>query len=163
MDGHHCTGHACEFLSYPLVWGVSYSFMHLCAAWTTATWKYKVEHRYPVLMIVVTMAPLPDIHGFKWVQLSPNQCQTRCHYVVHYICLEWHAFYLFIYIYIYTYKYICHMGSHKMKVTDSALYVTCASGVIFLISPYFLCDISHITPRGQSQTNYGHSPMWQNT
>ena len=36
------------------------------------------------------MAPLPDIHGLKWVQLSPNQCVTRCHYVVHYgmaVCL----------------------------------------------------------------------------
>ena len=54
---------------------------------------------------------------------------------------------------------ICHMGSHKMKVADSALYtVTRTSGMIFLIiSPYFLCDISHITPRGQSQKNYGHS------
>ena len=41
--------------------------------------QYKVEHRYPVLIIVITMAPLPDIHGFKWVQLSPNQCVTRCH------------------------------------------------------------------------------------
>ena len=30
-----------------------------------------------------------------------------------------------------------------MKVADSALYtVTRESGVIFLISPYFLCDIS---------------------
>ena len=44
---------------------------------------------------------------------------------------------------------LCHMGSHEVKVADSALYtVTRASGVIFLISPYFLCDISHITPRG---------------
>ena len=96
------------------------------------------------------MAPLPDIHGFKWVQLSPNQCQTRCHYVVHYAWNGMHFIYLYVYIYIYinTYKYICHMGSHKMKVADSALYVKCASGVIFLISPYFLCDISHITPLG---------------
>ena len=30
------------------------------------------------------MAPLPDIHGFKWVQFSPNQWVTTCHYIVHY-------------------------------------------------------------------------------
>ena len=35
-----------------------------------------------------------------------------------------------------SYTTYCHMGSHKMKVTDSALYtVTRASGVIFLIYP----------------------------
>ena len=47
----------------------------------------------------------------------------------------------------------CHMGSHKLKVADSTLYTVTrasASGVILLISPYFLCDISHITPRGLS-------------
>ena len=40
----------------------------------------------------------------------------------------------------------CHMGSHKMKVADNTIYtVTRASGVIFLLSPYFLWDISPIT------------------
>ena len=46
------------------------------------------------LMIVVTMAPLPDIHGFKWVQLSPNQCVTTCHYVMHY---AWNGMHFILY------------------------------------------------------------------